>query len=377
MPARPRLLHVCTTDVSLDLLLGPQLAAFADAGYEVHTAAGPGGHTEQVSAAGHTHHVLAHATRAFDLRNDVRATVELYRLFRTLRPDIVHTHNPKPGIYGRLAARAARVPLIVNTQHGLYAQPTDRLARRVPVYALERLAATCSHVELVQSIEDADTLRRLRVPGRKLRHLGNGIDLHRFRPPTPDERAEARALLGVTDRDVVVGAVGRLVWEKGYAELFEAARHLLPQHPDLRLIVVGPDDLDKGDPLTEQDVRSAEAAGVRFLGMRDDVDRLYHAMDLYVLASHREGFPRSAMEAAASGLPVVATDIRGCRQVVDHGTTGLLVPARNPSELAAAIRDLAGDPDRRAAMGDAAVAHAESHFDQQRIIDLTLDEYRR
>lgn len=377
VPDRPRLLHVCTTDVSLDLLLGPQLQAFADAGYEVHTAAGEGGHAEQVRDAGHTHHVLTHATRAFDLRHDLAALRELHCLFRRLRPDIVHTHNPKPGIYGRLAAKAAKVPLIVNTQHGLYAQPTDRAARRLPVYALERLAATCSDVELVQSVEDVETLRRLKVPEGKVRHLGNGIDLSRFRPPTPDERAAVRTELDFTETDVVVGAVGRLVWEKGYAELFEAARTLLPRHPSLRMVVVGPTDLDKGDPLTEGDVGAAEAAGVRFLGMRRDVDRLYHAMDLYVLASHREGFPRSAMEAAASGLPVVATDIRGCRQVVDHDTTGLLVPARNPDALAAAVEALATDPDRRRTMAAAAVERARSDFDQQRVIDITLDAYRR
>lgn len=370
-----RLLHVATTDISLDLLIGPQLRAFADAGYEVHTAAGPGGHADAVRAAGHTHHVLDHATRSFDLVDDVKALGELYRLFRRLRPDIVHTHNPKPGIYGRLAAKAARVPLIVNTQHGLYAQPTDRAARRLPVYALERLAATCSDVELVQSGEDVETLRRLRVPERKLRRLGNGIDLERFRPPTPAERAAVRAELGIADDEVVCGAVGRLVWEKGYAELFEAAARILPRNPRLTMIVVGPDDPAKGDPLTRADVDAAERAGVRFLGMRDDVERLYGAMDFYVLASHREGFPRSAMEAAASGLPVIATDIRGCREVVDHETTGLLVPVRSPGPLGDAIERLAVEDGTRVAMCEAAIERARTHFDQQTVIDITLEAY--
>lgn len=361
--------------MSLDLLLGPQLTAFAEAGYEVHTAAGPGGHGRDVRAAGHTHHVLKHSTRAFALHHDLAALRELYGLFRRVRPDIVHTHNPKPGIYGRIAAKAARVPLVVNTQHGLYAQTTDRLARRLPVYALERIAAMCSDVELVQSIEDVETLHRLRVPGHKLRHLGNGIDLDRFHPPTPAQRRDARASLGFDDDDVVVGAVGRLVWEKGYADLFEAATTLLSQLQRLRFIVIGPFDADKGDPLTQDDVTSAEAAGVRFLRMRSDVERLYHAMDLYVLASHREGFPRSAMEAAASGLPVVATDIRGCRQVVVDGVTGLLVPVRSPQQLAEVIRAIATDAERRRQMGKAAAVRARQHFDQQTVIDITLDAY--
>ena len=230
---------------------------------------------------------------------------------------------------------------------------------------------------MVQSGEDVETLRRLRVPERKLRRLGNGIDLERFRPPTPDERAAVRAELGIGDDEVVCGAVGRLVWEKGYAELFEAAATVLPRVDRLTMLVVGPFDDDKGDPLTQADVDAAEAAGVRFLGMRSDVERLYGAMDFYVLASHREGFPRSAMEAAASGLPVVATDIRGCREVVDDGVTGVLVPVRTPSALAAAIERLATDDEERRRMSEAAVDRARTHFDQQTVIDITLAAYRR
>jgi glycosyltransferase involved in cell wall biosynthesis len=99
-------------------------------------------------------------------------------------------------------------------------------------------------------------------------------------------------------------------------------------------------------------------------------------MDIYVLASHREGFPRSAMEAAAMGLPVIATDIRGCRQVVDHGTTGLLVPARDATALADAIKALAVDPDRRARLGIAGRAKAMREFDERRCVEITLDTYR-
>jgi glycosyltransferase involved in cell wall biosynthesis len=370
-----RLLHVTTTDISLELLLGPQLRAFRRAGYDVHTASAPGPFVAGLTADGISHHPLRHATRAFAPGHDAAAPAELYRLFRRLRPDIVHTHNPKPGVYGRMAARAAGVPLVVNTQHGLYAQPTDRPARRLPVYALERLAAACSDVELVQNPEDLETLAHLGVPREKLRLLGNGIDLDRFCPQPPEARKEMRAELGVDDQAVVIGAVGRLVWEKGYAELFTAAKRLLARRSDLAVVVAGPFDADKGDPLTPADVATAEAAGVRFLGHRDDLERLYAAFDIYVLASHREGFPRSAMEAAAFALPVIATEIRGCREVVDHDRTGLLVPARDPAALEAAIDRLANDPAARHRLGEAAAAKARDEFDQCRVIARTLDAY--
>ena len=370
-----RLLHVTTTDLSLELLLGPQLRAFRSAGYEVHTASAPGPFVAQLVADGIVHHPLRHVTRAFAPGHDAAAPAELYRLFRRLRPDIVHTHNPKPGVYGRMAARAARVPLVVNTQHGLYAQPSDRAARRLPVYALERLAATCSDVELIQNPDDLETLARLGVPRRKLRLLGNGVDLDRFGPQPAEVRKEVRTELEVDEDQVLVGAVGRLVWEKGYAELFAAAGRLLARCNDLAVAVVGPFDADKGDPLTGADVAAAEKAGIRFLGHRDDPERLYAAFDIYVLASHREGFPRSAMEAAASGLPIVATDIRGCREVVDHDRTGLLVPPRDPAALEAAIDRLAGGPAIRRRLGRAAAAKAVAEFDQRRVIARTLDAY--
>ena len=374
---RPRLVHVTTADISLSLLLGPQLRAFRDAGYEVIGASAPGPFVAELESWGIEHRPLAHATRAMAPHRDAAALAELYRLFRDLRPAIVHTHNPKPGVYGRLAARAARVPAVVNTVHGLYALPEDSWRKRAVVYSLERLAARGSDAELVQNPEDIDTLLRIGVPSSKVRLLGNGVDLERFTPPDPAVRAAVRAELGVGPDTVVCGVVGRLVWEKGYREVFAAARRLRTTAPDVVVVVVGPDDPQKADGVDAAAIAAAEADGVRFLGMRDDVERLYAGMDLYVLASYREGFPRSAMEAAASALPVVATDIRGCRQVVETGRTGLLVPVRDAVALAEAIATIANDPDRRTAMARAARAKAEAEFDQTTQIRITLETYAR
>jgi glycosyltransferase involved in cell wall biosynthesis len=375
-----RLVHVTTTDMSLALLLGPQLRAFAAAGYEVIGASAPGPHVALLSEWGIEHRPLRHATRAVAPMHDAAAVGELRSLFRSLRPDIVHTHNPKPGVYGRIAARLAGVPAVVNTVHGLYATPEDPWRKRALVYSLERVASTCSQAELLQNVEDLPVLERLRVPRHKLRVLGNGIDLARFDPTTADPArvAVVRKEFGAEDGDVVCGVVGRLVWEKGLREVLDAARRLRERAPRLRIGLVGPTDLDKRDALTRADLDAAESLGnVRVLGYRDDPEQVYAAMDLYVLASHREGFPRSAMEAAAMGVPVIATDIRGCRQVVDHGETGLLVPPRDAAALADAIATLATDRAARTRMGDAARDMARRRFDQQRVIDITLATYDR
>ncbi|MDH3752604.1 MAG: glycosyltransferase family 4 protein [Acidimicrobiia bacterium] len=376
----PTLIHVTTADISLELLLGPQLRAFRDAGYRVIGASAPGPYVAGLVEDGIEHVALDHATRSMAPRRDVLALAELWRLFRRVRPDIVHTHNPKPGVYGRLAAQAARVPVVVNTVHGLYATPDDRFAKRAIVYTLERLAAACSDAELVQNPEDIPVLRRLRISADRLHLLGNGVDLDRF-SPGPDSsawRSSFRAELGVSESDVVVGAVGRLVWEKGYREVFAASRQLAATHPHVHMVVVGPTDPEKADGISTADIDAAcDGTNLHVIGSRNDVERLYPAFDLYVLASYREGFPRSAMEAAAAGLAVVATDIRGCRQVVDHDVTGLLVAPRDAPALASAVAALADDPGRRASMSAAAVEKARDEFDQERVIGMTLDTYER
>jgi glycosyltransferase involved in cell wall biosynthesis len=365
--------------MSLALLLGPQLSAFAAAGYDVVGVSAAGPFVVDLERTGIRHIALPHATRSVSPLDDVRAATELYRLLRRLSPDIVHTHTPKPGVYGRLGGRAARVPVVVNTVHGLYATPEDSFVRRAAVYGLERLAATCSDAELVQNEEDMATLSALRVPAERLYLLGNGIDLERFSPGPKSEaaRRRVRVELGVDDTTVVVGAVGRLVWEKGYGELFAAAEQLRRRCPEVAVVVAGPSEPGKVDGIGPAAIAAAESSGVRFLGHRRDVEDLYAAFDVYVLASHREGFPRSAMEAAAMGRPIVATDIRGCRQVVEDGVTGLLVPPRDTTALTDALARLARDPSVRSAMGRQAEAKATREFDQRRLIALTLDLYER
>ncbi|HYA67454.1 MAG TPA: glycosyltransferase, partial [Acidimicrobiales bacterium] len=167
-------------------------------------------------------------------------------------------------------------------------------------------------------------------------------------------------------------------WHKGLRELFAAAGALRERRPEIVFCVVGPEDTHKADALTPADVDAARALGnVVFTGYRDDVEELYGGFDLYVLPSYREGFPRSAMEAAASALPVVATDIRGCRQVVDDGRTGILVALRDPEGLADAVERLAGDPALRRAMGRAGRTKALAEFDDRQVVARTLETYRR
>ena len=369
-----KIAHLTTIDLSLRYLLLAQIEGSLAAGDDVLGISARGPDVPFLEERGMRFVELRGSTRSMSLRGDLRAARELWSILRRERPAVLHTHNPKPGIYGRVLGRLAGVPLVVHTTHGLYAAPDDPLPKRLVVYGLEALASRFSHVELVQNPEDLELMRRWRIaPRRTLRLLGNGVDLDRFRPADDDERQARRTELGIGPADVVVGLVARLVAEKGIPELIDAIDQL---GPPFRLLLVGPHDPEKADALPPALLDRATAAGAILTGHREDVHRLYAAMDVFCLPSHREGFPRAAMEAAASGLPVVATDIRGCRQVVEPGVTGALVPVRDARALANALGQ-AVDPLVRAAQGIAGRDKAVADFDERAVVERTLASYGR
>jgi glycosyltransferase involved in cell wall biosynthesis/ribosomal protein S18 acetylase RimI-like enzyme len=373
-----RVAHLTTTDLTLRYLLLGQLQRLREEGYQVTGISAPGPHAAALEAAGIRHLPWRNATRAWNLRADLRAAVELWSLLRRGRFDLVHTHNPKPGVIGRVAARLAGVPVVVNTVHGLYATPDDPFGKRAAVLGLEWLAARCSHLELYQSEEDLRWARRLRLAraGRS-ELLGNGTDLDRFDPALvgAERVAELRRELGLPGDALVVGMVGRLVAEKGYRELFAAARAVRRADPRVRFLAVGAPDLDKADAITEAELERA-GGDVCFAGWRDDVRDLLAAMDVFVLASWREGMPRSAIEAAAMGKPLVLTDIRGCREVARHDREALLVRPRDQEALAAAILRLAGDPALRERLAAAARRRAVERYSEAAVADRVVGHYR-
>jgi glycosyltransferase involved in cell wall biosynthesis len=365
--------HLTTVDMSLRYLLLPQLRAVVDQGGEAIGISAPGPWVAELESLGVQFRPLPSSTRSFSLRSDLRAARELWRVLRAERPLVLHTHNPKPGLYGRIVGRLARVPIVVNTVHGLYATTDDPFPKRAMVYTLEAIAARFSDAELVQNPEDLALLRRRHISPRA-ELLGNGVDLTRFDPDAVSRgaRAARRAELGIRDDQVVIGTIGRLVREKGYPELFDAMRRL--DDPRFVLVCVGGDDPEKSDALDRAAIDAAASAGVRFLGHRDDVPELLGAFDVFVLASHREGYPRAAMEAAAMGLPIVATDIRGCREIVGPGVNGVLVPVGDVAALAHALAQYA-DAETRAAHGRAARARAIEHFDERDVVRRVLAAY--
>ncbi|BAJ27453.1 MULTISPECIES: glycosyltransferase [Kitasatospora] len=364
-----RVAHLTTVDMSLHLLLATELTVDVEHGLHTYGISAPGPYLDRIERTGARHRPLPSLTRAWQPRADLAAARELLAALREIRPDVLHTHNPKTGVLGRVLGRLARVPVVVNTCHGLWAQAHDPLAKRLAVLGAEAFAARFSHAELYQNAEDHATLARWGVPARRARVVGNGVDLDRFPAPGPDRdalRTRLRAELGVADDELLVGGVGRRVAEKGIREYAEAARALAGK---ARFVWIGPDDPDKPDAL-----RAAEA-GVEFLGARDDMPAVYAALDVFVLPSYREGFSRSGMEAAASGLPLLLSDIRGCREIGTHDQHLLLTPAADAAALTTALDRLLTEPGLRIRLGAAARRRALDRFDQRAVARVSLETY--
>ncbi len=247
--------------------------------------------------------------------------------------------------------------------------------------AIARLAASCADLVLCQSREAMDEMIRTEFcEPERLALLGNGIDIREFDRTclNPFELNSLRNELGLTPRRPVVGFVGRLVREKGLVELFRAMNLVRALVPNAQLLVVGPDDPEKPDAITADLSRSfGLTEGCVFTGLRTDMPSLYALMDVFVLPSHREGFPRAPMEASSMGVPCVVTDIPGCREVVEHGHNGLLVPAGEPVALADAICSLLTDRELAKRMGQAGRQRARERFDEERVFATVKASYAR
>jgi glycosyltransferase involved in cell wall biosynthesis len=380
-PERPAAVaHVTTVARSLRYLLLSQLCALRDRGYQVTAVSSPGPDVPALEARG-IPHLPVPITRRLTPLADARSLLELYRVMRSERYTIVHAHTPKPGLLAQVAARLARVPVVVNTIHGFYFH--DRMPPRERRFyvAMERLAARCSDLILSQNPEDVETALREGIarPGQ-IRYLGNGIDLRRFDPGrlSPEARRRTRASLGIPADAPVVGFVGRLVAEKGLSELLEAARVVRERHPRVRFLVVGATDEEKTDRMSAADAGRLDDTGIcTFVGFRQDMPELYHSMDVFALPSHREGFPRAPMEASAMKVPCVVTDVRGCRQVVSNERNGLLVPAGDARALAEAILAVLGDGGLARRLGEEGRRRALAEFDERRVFETVLSEYER
>ena len=346
--------------------------AAREAGYEVVLVSPFDRYVERLRKAGFEWHALALDRRGVNPLREGLAIIRIWRLYRRLRPDLVHHFTIKPVIYGTIAARLAGMTGIVNAITGLgyvfihedgTTSPLPRIAQMLYRHAL---ASDTVHVIFQNPADRALFLQRGLVDEERVSLIrGSGVDVTRFRP-LPES----------TDRSMAL-YVGRMLWDKGLGDLAEAGRLLKQRGVPGTIVLVG--EPDEGNPasIPAETLREWEEAGVlEWWGRREDMPAVYAASSMVVLPSHSEGLPRTLLEAAACGRAMVATDIPGCREVVDHDVNGFLVPVGDADAIAHAIERLFADSSLRTRMGAAARNKAINAFADTRVAAETLVVYR-
>lgn len=342
----------------------PLAQAAQRAGYDVHVATMDGPAVADIQALGMTHHAIPMTRSGKHPLQELGTLLALVRLFRRVRPDVVHLVTIKPVLYGGIAARLARVPGMVAAISGLgFVFLSDSLKMRLVravVARLYRIALGHPNSRVIfQNANDRDLLKSLGAvrDAQVVMIRGAGVDLDAYRalpePPSPP---------------VVVTMVARLLRDKGVQEFVQAAGILRERGVPVTMQLVG--GVDAGNPAsaTQDEVDAWQRDGtVQALGERSDVPALYAVSHIAVLPSYREGLPKSLIEAAACARAVVTTDVPGCRDAIEPGETGLLVPVRDPQALADAIARLAEDAALRQAMGKAGRALAEREFNIEQV----------
>ena len=321
--------------------------AARDAGFEVLLAMRVQEHGPEISRQGFKLFPINLLRKSVNPIREVLAVIELTRLYRAEKPDLVYHVAIKPILYGSIAARLAGVPSVINVFAGLgYTYTSEefraKLLRLLLKFGLNAACKSSGSIAVFQNEEDQAQLVRDHVVRQSRTRVirGTGVDTERFRP-MPNEGGEPVILLAC-----------RMLWDKGVGEFVEAARLLKRQKPGVRFVLVGRCDEDNPASIQpEQLHRWQEEGTIEWWGHRSDMPAVLGNAAVVVLPSYREGLPVSLLEAAACGKPIVATDVPGCREVVRHRINGLLVAPRNANALADAIVTLLENPELRNELG--------------------------
>lgn len=342
---------------------------------EVVLVAPPGNFSDRLKAEGFRLISIPMNRRSLNPWLELKLIISLISIYRSERPDLVHHFTIKPVVYGSIAARFAGVAHRVNAITGLghvFISETIRANMLRPmVRLLIRFALFAPHGRLIlQNGDDQDLfLKNKLVEPQHIRIIrGSGVNMSKFIPSNKNcsARKPVRVLLGT-----------RLLWEKGVGEYVEAARLLKNEGAAIEFLIAGsPDDGNPASVPRETINQWAEEGIIVALGHIDDMSGLLGKVDIVVLPSYREGTPRILLEAAASGLPLISTDVPGCREIVISDVNGLLVPAKNARALVEAIRYLADNPNERERMGKEGRRKVLEEFDENIVINETLGVYK-
>lgn len=376
----PKVCQLCAIDFTAKHFLLPLIDGMEQQGWSVTITCSNGKFVAGMREDGYRIKTISIA-RSMNPLLVLLSLIDLVRFFRREKFDIVHVHTPIAALIGRLAAKMARVPFVIYTAHGFYFHDEMPAWKKWFYVLLERFGGVFTDLLFSQSYEDArDAIALQIMPADDVVAIGNGVNQSQFAGRTLETQTSARCALGIPESVPVIGIVARLVQEKGYKEFFAAAVLISRSFPNVYFLVVGERlSSDHSGSIELALAQARKVLGARLIeaGLRKDVSVMLSAMTIFCLPSYREGMPRTIIEAMMMELPVVATNIRGVREEVVDGVTGILVPTRDSSALADALSELLKKPLRACEMGTEGRIRARKLYDESMIVALQIREIRK
>ena len=376
-----KLIRITTIPLSLEKLLEGQLT-YMNQYYEVIAIAAEKERLEQYGEKNGMKTFWVDMTRAITPLKDLKAVWKLYNFFKKEKPEIVHTHTPKAGIVGMLAAKLAGVPLRLHTVAGLPLLETTGKKRKVLNF-VEKLTYNLATRVLPNSRGMRDIILSEGFAKKsKLKVLGkgssNGIDTKYFDPYQFDDsqKKNKRQALGISQEDFVFVFVGRLVSEKGINELVKAFLKLQKQNPKTSLLLVGPFEKDL-DPLKEKTFESIQTnEKIITTGYQEDVRPYFLISNALAFPSYREGFPNVVMQACAMNLPAIVSDINGCNEIVVEGVNGVIIPVKDSSALFSAMELFVNNKNYTDRLSLKAREEICKYYERKEFWQILLKEYK-
>jgi glycosyltransferase involved in cell wall biosynthesis len=378
-----RVVHVVNYDAGLRIHLGNQIAYQQECGYRLSAVTKPGNWIKNDTIILNNVPVItANFNSEISPLSDLKTAVKLAKYFSVNKFEIVHTHSTKPGLIGRIAAKMAKVPIIVHTVHGFYFDETMTSFKKMIYIYLEKLGASLCDIMLAQSRNDIKTALQTKICDRdKIVYIGNGIDIKKFDSERisklQKDRLKEQYKIGVNEK--VVGYVGRITRDKGVYEFLKATEILGKSNSTSKSVIVGFDNVSDSVKTIGDQIKCADLNDrVILIPFRDDIPEILSIIDVLVMPSQRrEGLPRILMECAAMGKPVVATDRPGNREAIEDGISGLLVPMKNPLYMAKTIQKLLDNPFLANKIGEEGKKMALKKYDERNVFHRINMEYQR
>jgi len=379
----PKLLRITTVPISLHKLLQGQANFMQKNGFEVLLASAKGKEIEQIEKETGLNVKTLSFTRKISPFTDLSALWQTYRFIKKEKPTIVHTHTPKAGIVGMLAAKLAGVPIRLHTVAGMPLMEAKGIKRKILNF-VEKLTYKAATKVYPNSygLQEIIVQNHLAKP-EKLKVIANGssngINTRYFSTShfTEAEQKELKAQLNISPDDFVFIFVGRLVGDKGINEMVEAFKNLQKKQPNIKLLLVGNEEPEL-DPLqkeTQKEIRQNQ--NIITTGWVEDVRPYFAIANALVFPSYREGLPNVVLQAGAMELPSIVTDINGCNEIITHQYNGLIIPAKNTIELQKAMEKILTDKGLYIQMKKNARPIIVDKYKQEVVWEALLEEYRR